>query len=318
MSDEFLHRMWAAPSPEFAHLLLRRLHALEASPERPTPVWRRVPVTGTAVAVLLLTGTLAFPQVRATARAFLDLFRETSVAGVQLDPSRFEHVRESSGHRSPALLLFAAPEILQDSGAPVVYPTPEAAAAATGIAVRVLSLPAPGLALDGVEVTREGRMLVKVDREMLVDTLDRLDLQEVRVPRQLAEGSIELYQPSTVTLRYAGGERHLQYTQGEYPDAKPSEGLDLRLLGEIGLRVWGVDADEAHRLSQSIDWISTLSVPMPAGADSFDAIAVRGQAGLLVSSPAEHTLAWVERGALHVLAGNLPVEELVASAESLQ
>jgi hypothetical protein len=66
--------------------------------------------------------------------------------------------------------------------------------------------------------------------------------------------------------------------------------VDLPQLGEIALRIVGMAPDEAHRFAQSIDWTSTLLVPVPANASSFREVEVRGTTGLLVTTSGSGTL----------------------------
>ena len=119
MSDEFLNGMREAPRPAFVHAMRERLRGLDAADERRAAAGWPTPVLATAAVVLLVAGSLAFPAVRATARAFLDLFHDRSVKEIRFDPSRFVRVREGLEGRSPALLVFDEPEVLQDPGAPL-------------------------------------------------------------------------------------------------------------------------------------------------------------------------------------------------------
>lgn len=319
MSDDFLNALREPPRPEFARELRVRLRALESSDERPL-ARRRILVFASVAALLLVVGSLAFPSVRERVREVLDLFREHDVIGARFEPSRFEDLRARIGERSPLLLTFGDPEVLEESGPPAVYPTLAAARAATGLAPGTFPAPPPGMVLERVEILDAGRERLRVDRERLVDVLDRLDLVEVGVPRSLAEGSLELYHPRRVTLCYADGERHVRLTQGESPGLRLSSGLDVSLLGEIGLRVLGIEDTLAHGLAGSIDWGATLVVPLPAGAAAFEPVAIQGRQGLLVSAApgaTARTLLWSDAGRLRTLSGTLEREQLLQLAASL-
>jgi hypothetical protein len=104
--------------------------------------------------------------------------------------------------------------------------------------------------------------------------------------------------------------------------------VDLAQMGEIGLRILGLDAGEARRLAQAIDWRTTLLVPVPANASSFREVTVRGQNGLLISRAEVNRegkrrregslLLWTDADRLFALESNLPSDELVQVAESVR
>lgn len=320
MNDDFLGELRALPRPAFSRALRERLRRIETTGTA-RAAWLRPARAWAGSLALLAAGSLALPGVRATARAFLDLFREHSVAAIRFDPSRFEGLR--SGNRSPALVLFGEPELLEDPGVPVRHPTPEAAAAAMGLALPLpLRLPA-GLALDGVEATSAGLLRLRVDRDALRKTLDELDFEAVKVPRALAEGSLTLRIPRQLTLSFSGTAGWARAVLSESSEPALSPALDLGLLAEIGLRVAGVEADEAQRLARSIDWDTTLLARMPVGAGSFRQVAVGASEGLLVSGAAEgpeavkRTLVWSSGGRRYVLTGNLGEQGLLELAGGL-
>jgi len=326
MSDDFLNALYRAPSPDFARALRERLHALEAEPSGRSGSWRPSFATTVLVVALMAGGSLAFPQVRATARALLDLFRQRTVADVTFDPARVEPLRARIEGKSPVLLLFGESQGPEGVELPSFYPSPEEAAAATALPLLTPTWLPDGMTLEAVRSTGAARDRLAVDRDRLHETFDRLDLQEIRVPRRLAEGVVELYRPLAVTLEYGGAGDHLRLLQGNRPHLRRQPDFDLALCGEIGLRVLGVEAGEAHRLAASVDWSATLAVPMPAGAGEFGEVAVRGQKGVMIASrpgigsdaPGERMLLWTEGERLYALTGTLGAGDLARVAESLR
>jgi hypothetical protein len=110
-------------------------------------------------------------------------------------------------------------------------------------------------------------------------------------------------------------------------------GLDLAMLAEIGLRVLGMVSGEARRFAQSVDWRSTLIVPIPVDAATFRQIDVRGNQGLLIEStglkrspdgerqppgPLVRHILWSAGGSVFALSGNVPSEELFEIAQNVQ
>jgi hypothetical protein len=108
--------------------------------------------------------------------------------------------------------------------------------------------------------------------------------------------------------------------QTDSPIVEYPEGLDPQPLGEALLQLLGMDAAEARRLSENIDWTSTLLLPIPTDFATFEEVTVNGGSGLLlnnVSGP-ESALVWQENGVLYLLAGSENSGNLLELAESLQ
>src|SRR5437867_1189458 len=88
MNDELLYALRREPRPEFADGLRDRLaHQSQAAP-RIAATWpvRRIVTASAAAVVAALLFTL--PAVRASAQAFLNLFRVVNFVAVPTDPDR--------------------------------------------------------------------------------------------------------------------------------------------------------------------------------------------------------------------------------------
>jgi hypothetical protein len=117
--------------------------------------------------------------------------------------------------------------------------------------------------------------------------------------------------------------------QANSPEVTLPTGVDLAQLGEIGLRILGLDPAEARRMASTIDWTSTLVVPVPSNASSFREVTVHGQRGLLVTTNGDPAgtpngrragaiVMWTEGDRVFALAGNLDSMELMQMAESVR
>jgi hypothetical protein len=112
--------------------------------------------------------------------------------------------------------------------------------------------------------------------------LDALGLADVELPQDLDGQTATVRVPPIVNETYRNGERELHVIQAESPDVAFPAGLDLAKLAYAGLRVLGMPRDEAYRMSVTIDWRSTLVVPVPTQAGSYRPINVAGNEGLLI------------------------------------
>ena len=121
--------------------------------------------------------------------------------------------------------------------------------------------------------------------------LDTLGLADVELPQGLDGQTATVRVPPIVTQTFVNGlrdrsgdviERSVHVIQARSPDVSFPAGLDLSKLAYAGLRVLGMSRDEAYRMSVTIDWRTTLIVPVPAKALAYRPINVAGNEGLLI------------------------------------
>jgi len=319
--DRFLHSYAQDPPPGYARRLRETLRELE-EPARRSP-WR--PLVAAAAGLAVLVALFAFPAVRAGAQAMLDMFRVRNFVAVSFDPARLEKLR--SLKQNSGMLVFDRQEMIQDPGKPVVEPSAAAAGAVAGFAVQSPSFLPNGLVPDTVAVTGEGRARLGASTARLREILDALDLRDVQVPPNLDTQDLTVHTYPVVSQSYRAEKHHLQFLQSRNPEVSLPAGVDLPRLGEIGLRILGMDAGEARRLASSIDWRSTLLVPVPTTASSFRQVTVQGNPGLLVTTTGENggkkrragtVLLWTEGDRVFALAGTLGDRDLMQVAESVR
>lgn len=321
--DKFLDSYRRDPPPGYARRLREALR--ETEERAPRPIWR--PLVAAAAGLAVLVSLFAFPAVRAGAQAMLDMFRVRNFVAVSYDPGRMEKLRALDQDR--AMMVFDRQEEIQDPGKPVVQPSPAAASVVAGYPVGTPSFLPNGLALDTVTVTGEGRVRLGTSTRRLRELLDALDLRDVEVPPGLDGQDLNVHMYPVVALRYSAGKRQLTLVQSRSPEVSVPSGVDLARLGEIGLRVLGMDAGEARRMASSIDWRSTLLVPVPTNASAFNQVTVRGNPGLLVTTVRPRTdggagkregrvLLWTEGDRVFALEGTADGQDLVQIAESVR
>ena len=320
MDDRFLHSHRRSPSPGYARRLRERLRGIEDP--APRPVWR--PFVAAAASLAVLVALFAIPAVRVGAQAMLDMFRVRNFVGVSFNPERLEKLR--SLKQDNAMMVFDRQQVIQDPGKPSVQPSMGAASAVAGFRVESPGFLPKGLALDTVAVTGEGRAQIGASSARLREVLDALGLRDVQVPPNLDTQDITVHTYPVVAQSYRSEKHRLALLQSRNPEVSMPAGVDLPRMGEIGLRILGMDAGEAHRLAQSIDWRSTLLVPVPTTATSFRQVTVKGNPGLLVTASGESgaknraggVLLWTEGDRVFALRGTLDGRDLMEVAESVR
>jgi hypothetical protein len=327
MDDKFLYDARRPPRRAFADQLRGRLEggapmAPRRSPLRRTPAWAAL-----AAGVAIAAASFTLPSVRASAQAFLDLFRVRNFAAVSVDPARLDQL--DNGHVDLEQLLGNHVETLQEPGPPRVVSNAAAAAAASGMAVATPGLLPRGLQPDTVLVRGEGAARVTVDTAKLRELLTSLAITDVTIPPGIDGSRVTLRMPPAVHMLYRNAKLQAMLVQARSPEVSLPQGIDLAQLGEIGLRIVGLSRAEAHRFAGSIDWHSTVLVPVPANATSFSQVSVRGNRGLLITTTGEPrpgrghwhqgaVLLWSDGDKVYGLMGNIGTMDLTQMANSVQ
>jgi hypothetical protein len=175
-------------------------------------------------------------------------------------------------------------------------------------------------------VSGEHAARITLNTAGLQAVLDALGLADVELPEGLDGQTATVRVPPIVTQSYVSynGERTVLVIQARSPDVSFPAGIDLSKLAYAGLRVLGMSRDEAYRMSVTIDWRSTLIVPVPTKALAYRPINVSGNEGLLIEGLAQNekypggVLMWSAGEVTYAIAGALSGEELLEIAQNLQ
>ena len=272
-----------------------------------------------ALVVLVLAGVMAVPAGRASAQAFLDLFRVAHVAAIPVNVDRLKQLSDR-GLDIPTL-IGSQVEVLADPGPVQVYTSPADAGKAAGLTLRAPTALPPGLVLVRTELKGEHAARVKADTAKLEEVLAALQITDVAPPQGLDGQIATIRVPPIVRTVYANGKQEVSLFQARSPEITLPPGLDLPPLAEIALRVAGLGSGEAHTLAQAIDWRSTLLVPIPAGASTFRQIDLHGSRGLFIEPTSQRGprgVMWSSGGAIYAMTGSIGSETLLQIAASVQ
>jgi hypothetical protein len=321
MDDRMLHDYRREPDPGFARDLRAKLRRHEAPRLLSSPRVTRVLAAACAVAIVAVL--FSVPSVRVSAQAVLDLFRVRRFAAVEFKESRLKTLR--SLEKEHERMFFDREEKLVDPGPPRYVPSRDAASSMAGFAVSAPSYFPEGLAADSIFVGGEGATRLLMSESKLRSLLDRLDIRDVTIPPGVDGKWIEVRTQPVVIQRFRSEKRHAALVQARSPEVALPAGWDVERLAEIGLRVVGLDAGEARRISRATDWRTTLLVPIPVSASTFRQVTVRGQSGLLIKTRGEHAadgremrvLLWTQGDRVFCLRGDLRDDDILEMAESV-
>ncbi|MEZ4769343.1 MAG: zf-HC2 domain-containing protein [Caldilineales bacterium] len=292
---------------------------------RGTPVALRAAAIG-ALVLLLLVGTMSFAPAREAMAQFLGLFRVQQFTVVNIEDlarmRSFEDVLQSG--------ILGEPEVIRDFGEEQVAADQNAAAALAGYAVRLPAKMPEGTALEKLAVTQGPHIRLEVDRPTVQMALDMAGVADVNLP-EFDTAAIEVDAAAVVAAEYTVdnpyGARDAGMTlmQAPSPEIDLPPGIDPATMGEIYLRAVGLPAEDAARLAQTIDWTSTVVIPMTGDMGSYSEVTADGVPALLfeAASPSrrgrERALLWQRDGVVYgLMAWNVADSAMLQTADSLR
>jgi hypothetical protein len=284
MDDQFLKGYRKTPRQEFARALEERIEGgskMSRNKSWQQNLKRWSPALIAAALVVAAVMVVSLPPARALAQDFLNLFRVQRFATVTIDPARVQELEDLDF--DPETLLSGNVEKVIDPGKPVTVGSIQEASERVGYAVAVPATVPEGAKLK-VSVQGEGAGTLTAGTEKLQELLTLVGVNDVEVPAQLDGAKVKVTKPAAVLQEYRTGNGRFSLIQSPSPQVELPDGVELRQLGEIGLRVLGLSADEARQYANTIDWNSTFLIPVPSDTAEVRQVTVNGTDGLMLSS----------------------------------
>jgi hypothetical protein len=272
---------------------------------------RRLATVGVTL-VLIVAVLMAFPSVRAAASDFLGLFRVQKFAPISVSPQQMAMLeRLSEQGLEPGEFV-----VTQEIGEPETVDSPEAAAAVVGFTPK--TLPRRG-ELVRTYVMEGGAGHLIVDLAGARAIVEAAGADPLLLPDSLDGTRVDVTVHDSVGQLYDNG---IILVQTPSPDVNYPADVDATVLGEALLQVLGTEPAEARRIAQSIDWTSTLLLPIPQDLGSYREVTVNGVGGVLLEPfdpEAEAAVVWQQDGMVYMMrAGRLSVDEMLARANSVR
>ncbi len=293
--------------------------------------WRPVWVAGIAIAIVAVC--LTFTPARSLAQRFLKTLRVEKVQPVSVDTSSLE-----GNHTLQQMIeqMVSDKVVVTVNEKEQRVSTVAAANELAGFKVRLLSE-----RTDAPQITVEGQHAfnMTVERARLQDIFNQAGRPDLVLPPSVDGAMVAVQIPRAVVVRYSNCPNHdagtesqrtepAQYKncvillQGPSPLVSVPSDLNIEQLAEIGLQLAGMSPSQAKEFCQTINWKSTLVLPLPRYVRSYDVIDVDGTQGTLINNPGgrgpSYTLVWVKNGMVYSLVGSGNSSEAVALANSLK
>lgn len=292
----------------------------------PTLIPRR-PVWAIAAVVCLILLLFSFTPARLWAQQFLAMLRVQKIAVVPVDFSAIEgDTNNSAVGRVLTKTIADQMVVTMKPGEPQTAPNQEAASEMAGFHVR---LPAVLGDPQRIRVQGEGAFHMTLNRERMQDVLNQVGRSDIQIPASADGATVAVHVPKGVNAQFGnclGGAiagNCIALVEAPSPVISVPPGLNLATLAEAGLQIAGMSAAEAHAFCQTVDWSSTLVVPIPQGESSSQTVSVDGVIGTLIETaprgkrPAGYHLLWIKDGIVYSLDGFGDAGQALAAANSL-
>ncbi|HZC43719.1 MAG TPA: hypothetical protein VE195_06060 [Acidobacteriaceae bacterium] len=336
---------WNADNTNTAWAAFRRRRHQELTEQerhRLTP-WRIWSIAGAGGAAALVALMFTFAPLRSWAESFLSIFRVEHFTVLELDPTAIHGNLQNDAFFNQAIGHILSDEVTVTQAPQKPVPTTDAATASklAGFRVRLLADQTPSALL-----FRSGAAAqMKLDRDRLQSILDEAGHGDLQIPESVDGAVIGLHLPAGIMALYghcgnvAARMQGIQQPASANNDKPDSSCLSLMELpspvvsappqidpgqiAQIALQFLGLSANEAANFTQTVDWTTTLVLPVLQGQTSYEKVYVAGNDGVLLrpkrSGDASHfTLMWVDNGIVYGLMGTGDDTTALNMAEQLE
>ena len=275
-----------------------------------------------AIAVVALAVIIAVPATRAFADHLLTLFRVQQVTVLPIDFTGLESLTANNPlGKQVSQLVSDSITVLQNPGSPVDAQNAADAGQQAGFEVRLPS----NQSFSRLTVLGSAAFDFTINRDKAQALLDEAGRSDLVLPPSIDGSVVSVQIPASVRADYgtcpdpSAQEGMPAGSPGRnYPDcvilfeapsptvdAPPS--VDVAQLAQIGLEFTGMTAEQAAAFTSTVDWTSTLVIPIPKNAATYEQVSVDGVTGTLIQRPADdapqYVLMWVKDGIVYAIGG---------------
>ena len=299
---------------------------------------QRLSLAGAALGVVAVVLVLTVAPVRAWAESLLGIFRVERFTVLEIDPSALKgNALKNNQLLNQAIGRVISDEVTVTQKPQKPQPVADVAAAskATGFAVQLL----PGETPSGLLVESGAAMQMKLNRDRIQSILDEAGRSDLQIPASVDGATVGVRVPAGVLAFYgncgkAGSETGFYTSNGadascisliELPSpvvSAPQE-IDPAQIAQVALQFMGMSANDAANFTQTVDWTSTLVLPVERGKTNYEQVHVNGNEAALIrpsrQGPAGHySLMWVDNGIVFGLSGTGDDTTAINLASQLQ
>jgi len=279
-------------------------------------------VQSVAVSVLALVVVLSVPATRALADQLLNLFRIQQVTVLPVDFTGLQSLNGNSALGTQlSQLVSDSLTVVQKPGDPVAASGAADASQKAGFDVRLPS----NSAYSRLTVRNNAAFDFTINRAKAQALLDEAGRSDLLLPSAIDGAVVSVKIPASVRADYGtcpdpsateslqGGSPGRNYpdcvilSEIPSPTVDAPASVDVAQLAQIGLEFTGMTSAQAAAFTSTVDWTSTLVVPIPKNAATYQQLTVDGVTGTLIQRPADdapqYVLLWVKDGVVYAIGG---------------
>lgn len=288
------------------------------------------PAWGALALVCAVAIFLSVAPARTFASRILAMLRVKRITVVSVYPSSTETRTDQRTAKMLSQLISDNVVVTMDAGKPQAEASAAAASKLAGFDVRTIGqLGVPQKIL----VNGEAAFQMTLNRDRMQAILQEAGRSDVQLPAGIDGALVAVHIPRTVLTAYGNCPEH--NFRHHNPDSQPQSGveanpptspdncvlmvqapsptvsvppnLNISQVAEAALELAGMSPSEAHSFCQTVDWSSTLVVPVPGNVSSYQTVNVDGVTGTLVSLRSDrnrYSLLWVKDGIIYSLNGH--------------
>jgi hypothetical protein len=295
-----------------------------------------------AVAVVLL---LTVAPVRAWAESLLGIFRVERFTVLEIDPSALKgNALQNNPLLNQTISRVLSDEVTITQKPQKPQPVPDAAAAskATGFTVQLL----PGETPTGMLVESGAAMQMKLNRDRIQSILDEAGRSDLQIPASVDGATVGVRVPAGMMAFYGNCGDSAARVAGNVPSSGPKpkqapdatcisltelpspvvsapQEIDPAQIAQVALQFLGMSANDAANFTQTVDWTSTLVLPVVRGKSTYEQVHVNGNDAALLrpvngAESARFSLMWVDNGIIFNLNGTGDDTTAINLASQLQ
>lgn len=288
---------------------------------------------GVAAAAVVLVLTVA--PVRAWAESLLAIFRVERVTVLEIDPATLKN----NGAENNQLLNQAISRVLSDEVTVTQKPQrprliADAAMASNdaGFTVRLLPNQSPSSLL----LESGAAMQMKLNRDRIQSILNEAGRSDLQIPESVDGATVGVRVPAGVMAFYGNcgdvASRMANPPAGKHgpgsigspvqhadatcvslielpsPIVSAPQQIDPAQIAQVALQFLGMSANDAANFTQTVDWTSTLVLPVVRGESRYEQVHVNGNEAALLRAASQKesghfSLMWVDNGIVFALNG---------------
>ncbi|HEV2709952.1 MAG TPA: hypothetical protein VGU67_07075 [Edaphobacter sp.] len=318
-------------------------------------MWQKLSFAGGGLGIAAIVLVLTMAPVRAWAESLLAVFRVQHFTVLDINPATLK----SNGLQNNQLLNRTIGSVLSDEITVTQRPQrPQLVANAT-TASKIVGFPVlllPGETPASLLLESGAAMNMKLDRDRIQSILDEAGRSDLQIPASVDGATVSVRVPSGVMAFYgncgstasrmagtdAGGEQSgpgntlsneksgdkgdatcMSLLQLPSPVVSAPREIDPAQIAQIALQFLGMSANDAANFTQTVDWTSTLVLPVVRGESQYEQVNVNGNEGALLRSanPKQSdrfSLMWVDNGIVFALNGTGDDTTAINLASQLQ